>query len=78
MGIVLGWLLGSLYGRVHDPPRTVLAVSVAALLTIADISYLAGPSAIIVLIPAIVLPFIIHLLWRHHLYRRCGLANARH
>jgi multisubunit Na+/H+ antiporter MnhG subunit len=78
IGIVLGWLLGDLYGRVHNPPRTVLAVSVAALLTLADISYLAGSSAIIVLIAAISLPFVLHLLWRRQLYRSCGLPNKEH
>jgi hypothetical protein len=78
IGIVLGWLLGGLYGRVHNPQRTLLAVSVAALLTIADISFLAGPSAIIVLIASFIPASLIHILWRRQLYRRYGLANVHH
>jgi len=76
LGLVLGWLLGSLYGRVHNPQRTVLAAAVAFLLVLADLWYIVGPSAIPVLTTALVLSLIVHILWRRQLYARYGLLNA--
>ncbi|MFA4849520.1 MAG: hypothetical protein WC626_07315 [Methanoregula sp.] len=76
IGIVLGWLLGGLYGRVHNPQRTILTISVAALLTLADIWYLAGSPAIIVLIAAFIPGFMVHILWRRQLYLRYGFVNT--
>jgi hypothetical protein len=76
LGLVLGWLLGSLYGRIHNPLRTVLTVAVASLFVLADLWYLVGPSAIPVLITTFVLSLIVHILWRRQLYARYGLPNA--
>jgi hypothetical protein len=78
MGLVLGWLLGNLYGRIHNPQRTILTVAIASLLVLADLLYIVGPSAIIVLIAAFVPSLIIHILWRRQLYDRYGLPNTKH
>jgi len=77
MGLVFGWLLGNLYGRIHNLQRTILAVAFASLLILADLWYLVGPSAFIVLTATFIPTVIVLILWRRQLYRRYGLPKTK-
>jgi hypothetical protein len=75
IGVVWGWLIGSLYGRIHDPQRTVPAVIIGTIPVILEVAVLEGLPAVIVLLGACALALGIHISWRRQLYRRFGWLN---
>jgi hypothetical protein len=75
IGMVWGWLIGTLEGHIHQPQRTIPAVSLATLLVIIEVFLIEGAGAVVVLLGAITLSLLIHVFWRRQLRLRYGLMN---
>jgi hypothetical protein len=72
LGLVWGWLIGSLEGRVYHVIRTVLSVAVATLLLATGVLLLSNWYALFFFLGASVFSMLLHIGWRRELYNRFG------
>lgn len=72
IGLVWGWWVGGLSGRVTRPLRDGVAVSAATLLVAAAAFILGGWWSILLFASAIGLTLYLHLIWRQMLIDRFG------
>ena len=70
LGLVWGWLNGSIGRRVRHSPRTALMLGAATLLLGAEVLLLAGWRALLVYLAATALAVLCHLRWRRGLAAR--------
>jgi len=75
LGLVWGWLMGSLSGRGGRLLRNGLALSAATLAFAAEVILLAGWQAVAFFLGATALALLSCVLWRRDLRRRFGLPN---
>ena len=75
IGMVWGWLIGNLEGRIHQPQRTIPVIIVATFPIFVEVFLLEDARAVVVLGGAITFTLLIHVFWRRQLRRRYGLLN---
>jgi hypothetical protein len=74
-GLVWGWLLGSLGGRVRRPQLVGWAASAATVLTAFVVRWFADGRGLALFLGALVLSLLLHLGWRDELRRRYHSAK---
>lgn len=67
MGLMWGWLAGSLEGRVLRPWRTVLAVGLATLVMATPAAWFQGGTGLLGFGVAALTAGLLHLIWGHGL-----------
>ena len=72
LGLVWGWLIGSLGGRVRRPLLDGLALGAGTLLLAGQVAMLAGLDALPRFFGAVMLALLLHLAWRRELRARLG------
>lgn len=75
LGLVWGWLMGSLSGRGGRLLRNGLALGAATMVFAVEVILLAGWQAVVVFLGATALALLSCVLWRRELRRRFGLPN---
>lgn len=75
LGLVWGWLLGSLGGRVRRRQLVGLSASAATLVVSAVVLWLADARALALFLGAATLALLLHLGWRQDLRRRFHSAR---
>jgi NhaP-type Na+/H+ or K+/H+ antiporter len=69
LGLVWGWLLGSLEGRVSRPLRSVLFLSIATLLLGVEVLVFADVSKVLLFLGSATLSLLLRIGWQHELRR---------
>jgi hypothetical protein len=72
LGLVWGWLIGSLEGRVHHAVKTALSVLIATLLLATGVILLTNWYTLFFFLGASVLAMLLHIGWRRELYNQFG------
>lgn len=72
LGIMWGWLVGNMEGRVRQVVRTVLSLVIATLFLVALVILLTNWYALFFFLGASVLAMLLHITWRRELYNRFG------
>lgn len=72
LGLMWGWLIGSLEGRVRHAFKSILSVVVATLLLATSIILLTNWDALFFFLGASVFTLLFHSGWRRELYNRFG------
>ncbi len=75
MGLVWGWLLGSLGGRVRRPQVVGWSASSATLLSAAVVQMFGGWPGVWLFLGATALALLLHLGWRRELRDRYGTST---
>lgn len=75
MGLVWGWLLGSLGGRVWRPQLVGWSTSLATALVAFVVLMFADRRGLWFFLGATALSLLLHLAWRQELRRRFGISN---
>lgn len=75
IGLVWGWLLGSLGGRVQRPQLIGWATSLATILAAFVVLMFADRRGLWFFLGATALSLLLHLAWRQELRRRFGVSN---
>ena len=75
LGLVWGWLMGSLSGRGGRLLLNGLALSTATLVIAIEVFLLAGWRALTPFLGAAAFTLLLHVLWRRELRKRFGLPN---
>lgn len=75
IGLVWGWLLGSLGGRVRRPQLVGWSASAATLLVAVVVRWFADGRALWLFVGAAALSLLLHLGWRQELRRRFGASR---
>lgn len=75
LGLVWGWLMGSLGGRGGRLLLNGLALSTATLVFAIEVFLLAGWRALAPFLGAAAFALLLHVLWRRKLRKRFGLPN---
>ena len=75
LGLVWGWLMGSLSGRGGRLLLNGLALSTATLVFAIEVFLLAGWRALALFLVAAASTLLLHVLWRRELRKRFGLPN---
>jgi hypothetical protein len=70
LGLVWGWLIGSLQEQVRKPGWTILAVGGATLGLATEVLLLAGGVMVVLFMAATGLALLLHLGWRQDLHDR--------
>jgi biotin transporter BioY len=77
LGLVWGWLMGSLSGQGRRLLRNGLALSTATLAFAIEVFLLAGWRPLALFLGAAASALFLHVLWRRELCRRFGLPNLQ-
>ena len=77
IGLVWGWLLGSLYGRVRWPLRTGLAATASTLALGLPVLWFTDWPGVIACGASILCAALAHVLWRQALRRQSPLSRSR-
>jgi biotin transporter BioY len=77
LGLVWGWLMGSLSGQSRRPLRNGLALSTATLVFAIEVFLLAGWRALALFLGAVASALLLHVLWRRGLRKRFGPPNLQ-
>jgi hypothetical protein len=77
IGMVWGWLLGNLEGRIRRPRQTIPFFALATLAIVASIFWFQEWRGVLFFGAAVGLAFLIHISWRRHLRRRFESLNPR-
>jgi hypothetical protein len=72
IGLVWGWLVGSLIARVHRPYRTASAVALATFAVLASVFLYLSWLGVGIFLGAALFAFTIHAIWRHQILDRTG------
>jgi NhaP-type Na+/H+ or K+/H+ antiporter len=72
VGLVWGWLLGSLTGRIHRPWTTGVSAALATGVVATCAALLAGPRPLALLLGAVALAALLHAGWRGELARQAA------
>jgi membrane protein implicated in regulation of membrane protease activity len=77
LGLVWGWLMGSLSSRGRRLLRNGLALSTATFIFAIEVFLLAGWRAVALFLGAAASALLLHVLWRRELRRRFGPPNLQ-
>ena len=72
LGLMWGWLIGNMEGRIHDVLQTLLSLVIATLLLASIVILLTNWSTLFFFLGASVLAMLLHIAWRKELYNRFG------
>jgi hypothetical protein len=68
MGLVWGWLVGSLSGRLHQPLRAFLSISLVTLMIVAQVMLFLDWIRMLLFLGAALFTLFIHIVWRRKLF----------
>ena len=70
IGIVWGWYIGNLKGRIHRPLTTTTAFLVSSLVVSACVFWYSDNSGLVILLISTVSALILHIIWDYELQKR--------
>lgn len=76
IGLVWGWLIGNLFGRIENQILVGLTLCIASLILIIEVLIFAGLRDLTFFLSAGVLAFMLHIQWRKELINRFGAPTS--